>query len=126
MNENILTRISRILQEELDKAERKKVADNNAPMRNLDRGVTVTNIERKIMAGTKEGGKKSAMTNKHRHGEDFYSRIGHIGGKNGHTGGFASNPELAREAGRKGGKKSRRGKSKKTLEKARLQENEEK
>lgn len=33
--------------EKLDKAERKKVADNNAPMRNLDRGVTVTNIERK-------------------------------------------------------------------------------
>lgn len=78
------------------------------------------------MAGTKEGGKKSAVKNKELHGEDFYSRIGRKGGKNGHTGGFASNPELAREAGRKGGKKSRRGKSKKTLEKARLQENEEK
>lgn len=99
-------------------AERKKneqVADNNAPMRNLDRGVTVTNKERKHMAGTKAGGKKASLKNKQLHGEDFYKRIGQKGGRNGHTGGFASNPELAREAGRKGGKKSRRGKSKKTL-----------
>ena len=87
-------------------------------MRNLDRGVTVTNIEREIMAGNREGGKKAAVRNKELHGEDFYSRIGRKGGKNGHTGGFASNPELAREAGRKGGKKSRRGKSKKTLKEA--------
>ena len=93
----------------------KKVADNNAPMRNLDRGVTVTNKERKHMAGTREGGKKASLKNKQLHGEDFYKRIGQKGGRNGHTGGFASNPELAREAGRKGGKKSRRGKSKKTL-----------
>jgi general stress protein YciG len=70
------------------------------------------------MAGTVEGGKKASLKNKQLHGEDFYKRIGHIGGKNGHTGGFASNPELAREAGRKGGKKSRRGKSKKTLKEA--------
>ena len=70
------------------------------------------------MAGNREGGKKAAVRNKELHGEDFYSRIGRKGGKNGHTGGFASNPELAREAGRKGGKKSRRGKSKKTLKEA--------
>ena len=34
--------------------------------------------------------------------------IGAKGGRNGHTGGFASNPALARIAGAKGGKKSRR------------------
>lgn len=100
------------------KNEREKVTDNNAPMRNLDRGVTVTNIEREIMAGNREGGKKAAVKIKELHGEDFYSRIGRKGGKNGHTGGFASNPELARIAGAKGGKKSRRGKSKKTLKEA--------
>lgn len=61
------------------------------------------------MAGTIEGGRKAAKTNKLRNGEDFYSRIGKKGGKNGHTGGFASNPELARKAGAKGGKVSRRG-----------------
>lgn len=118
----------KILQEELDKAEREIVADNNAPMRNLDRGVTVTNIEREIMAGTKEGGKKASITIKEIHGEDFYKRIGSKGGKSGDPSkrGFASNPELAREAGRKGGTKSRRGKSKKNSEETRVQENEEK
>lgn len=61
------------------------------------------------MSGTKAGGKKAAITNKKLHGQNFYARIGRLGGKNGHSGGFASNPELAKEAGRKGGKKSRRG-----------------
>ena len=42
-------------------------------------------------------------------------KIGSIGGRNGHTGGFASNPELAKIAGAKGGAKSRRGKSYKEL-----------
>lgn len=43
------------------------------------------------MAGTKAGGLKAAATNKARHGEDFYSRLGRTGGSNGHTGkGFAS------------------------------------
>ena len=60
------------------------------------------------MSGTKIGGVKAAYTNRERHGLDFYARIGARGGRNGHTGGFASNPELARIAGRKGGKKSRR------------------
>lgn len=80
------------------------------------------------MAGTKAGGKKASITNKEKHGEDFYKRIGSKGGKSGdHSkSGFASNPELAREAGRKGGKKSRRGKSKKNSEETRVQENEEK
>jgi len=67
------------------------------------------------MAGTKAGGLKAAATNKRLHGEDFYSRIGRRGGENGHTGGFASNPQLAKLAGAKGGAKSRRGPSSKTL-----------
>ncbi len=63
------------------------------------------------MAGTKAGGVKAAATNKARHGKDFYATIGAKGGKNGHTGGFAANRELARIAGAKGGRISRRGKS---------------
>lgn len=37
-----------------------------------------------------------------------WKRIGAIGGRNGTTGGFAANPELASIAGKKGGRKSRR------------------
>lgn len=65
------------------------------------------------MAGTKMGGAKAAATNKKKYGKDFYARIGAMGGKNGHTGGFYANRELARMAGAKGGRISRRGKSKK-------------
>ena len=61
------------------------------------------------MAGTIEGGRKAAATNKLKHGSDYYARIGARGGKNGHTGGFAANHDLAREAGRKGGLISKRG-----------------
>lgn len=60
------------------------------------------------MSGTREGGVKAAETNKDRYGKDFYRKIGAEGGKKSTTGGFAANPELARIAGRKGGKKSRR------------------
>ena len=67
------------------------------------------------MAGTKIGGKKAAETNRRIHGKDFYARIGAKGGRNGNTGGFASNPELAKEAGRKGGKASKRGPAKDKL-----------
>ena len=76
------------------------------------------------MAGTKEGGKKAVKTNKERHGEDFYARIGSIGGKKAdHSkGGFAANPDLARIAGKKGGSKSRRGKSKAKSEEARVED----
>ncbi len=63
------------------------------------------------MAGTAKGGKMAAMTNKSKHGPDFYARIGAMGGKKGTTGGFFANRELAREAGRKGGRISRRTKS---------------
>ena len=63
------------------------------------------------MAGTKAGGMKAAATNKARHGSDFYAKIGAKGGQNGNTGGFAANRELARIAGAKGGRISRRRKS---------------
>ena len=61
-----------------------------------------------MMAGTKNGGRKAASTNRTRYGRDFYAKIGAKGGKNGHTGGFAANRELARIAGAKGGRISRR------------------
>ena len=61
------------------------------------------------MVGTREGGLKASKTNKAKNGEDFYSRIGKKGGQNGHTGGFAANPALAKVAGAKGGKISKRG-----------------
>lgn len=63
------------------------------------------------MAGTTIGGKKAAAKNKARHGDDFYKRIGAIGGRKGTTGGFYANRKLASIAGRKGGLKSRRGKN---------------
>jgi len=62
------------------------------------------------MAGTKDGGKAAASTNKNKYGADFYARIGAMGGKKGHTGGFYANRELARLAGAKGGRISRRSK----------------
>ena len=65
------------------------------------------------MSGTKAGGLKAAAKNKELHGEDFYRMIGAKGGRNGHTGGFASSHELAVRAGQKGGRISRRGPAKK-------------
>ena len=69
--------------------------------------------EKIIMAGTKAGGLKAAATNREKYGKEFYSQIGRKGGQNGHTGGFAANPALARIAGAKGGRISRRGTAKK-------------
>ena len=60
------------------------------------------------MSGTRQGGLKAAKTNKDRYGSEFYKKIGKVGGKKSTTGGFAANPELARIAGRKGGKASKR------------------
>ena len=69
------------------------------------------------MAGTKTGGVKAAIKNRELHGDDFYARIGAIGGKIGRTGGFASEKvgtdgmtgrERAVVAGGIGGSKSRR------------------
>lgn len=64
------------------------------------------------MAGTKEGGAKARATMYEKHGKDFYRKIGAIGGKHCGMKGFALNPELARKAGAKGGKISKRGKKK--------------
>ena len=65
------------------------------------------------MAGTKPGGLKAAATNTAKYGADFYARIGARGGRIGTTGGFYANRELARRAGRLGGRLSRR--TKKTV-----------
>ncbi len=71
------------------------------------------------MAGTIDGGKKAALVNKRRYGEDFYQRLGRMGGRISRTGGFASliigkdgltGKQRARIAGAKGGKISRKGK----------------
>lgn len=62
-----------------------------------------------IISGTKLGGKKAAQTNRELYGEDFYRKIGAKGGKNGTTGGFFADRELARRAGALGGRKSKRG-----------------
>lgn len=60
------------------------------------------------MSGTRIGGLKTASTILARN-PNHYSDIGRKGGANGHTGGFAANPGLARIAGAKGGRISRRG-----------------
>ncbi len=63
------------------------------------------------MSGTKKGGKAAAATNKSKYGGDFYAKIGAAGGKKGRTGGFFANRELARIAGQRGGRISRRTKA---------------
>lgn len=67
------------------------------------------------MSGTLVGGHKAAKTNKLRHGNDFFKRIGSMGGRavTNKPKGFAADPERAREAGRKGGTISKRGPAKK-------------
>lgn len=69
------------------------------------------------MPGTVIGGRKAAAKNKQYYGEDFYARIGAIGGKKSRKGGFGSQTigkdgltgsQRASIAGRIGGLKSRR------------------
>lgn len=65
------------------------------------------------MAGTIDGGKQAAKTIKEKYGDDFYIIAGAKGGKwrtsdNGVLKGFARNRELASEAGRRGGRNSRK------------------
>lgn len=60
------------------------------------------------MSGTKVGGLKAAATNKKKHGPHFYREIGAIGGRVRGVKGFALDPELARIAGAKGGRISKR------------------
>lgn len=70
----------------------------------------------KYYKGTLEGGKKAAKANLERHGQNYYSELGKLGGKAKHSKprGFAANPELAKRAGKLGGQLSKRGPSKKT------------
>ena len=69
------------------------------------------------MSGTKAGGKKASATIRKKYGRNWYRNIGRIGGRNGNTGGFASDKvgedgltgrERAVIAGAKGGSISRR------------------
>lgn len=62
------------------------------------------------MAGTKLGGQKCAETNKKKYGADYYKRIGKAGGSvnRPESRPFSSDAQLASEAGRLGGLKSRR------------------
>lgn len=66
------------------------------------------------MVGTKAGGAKCRNTIYKKFGKDFYKGIGRIGGTTEtiKPKGFATNPELARKAGAKGGSISKRGKAK--------------
>lgn len=68
----------------------------------------------KYYKGTLAGGKKAAKANLERHGQNYYSELGKLGGKAKHTKprGFAANPELARLAGKRGGQISKRHKTK--------------
>ena len=59
------------------------------------------------------GGQRAAATCVNRYGADYFKNIGRKGGQRCVPKGFAANPELAREAGSRGGKKSKRGKAKK-------------
>jgi len=63
------------------------------------------------MAGTIEGGRKASTTNRKLWGEDFYVRIGAMGGKAGRGHQFAHGKVSPVEAGRKGGSASRRGRA---------------
>jgi len=72
------------------------------------------------MAGTPKGGKAAAVRNIEKYGTDFYARIGAMGGRKGHNGGFASTivgadgltgRERARIKGAEGGRISRRSKA---------------
>lgn len=65
------------------------------------------------MAGNHIGGIKAAITTKERHGYNFYSEAGRLGGKVPRKRGFSLDRDLAVRAGRIGGlnsSKSRRGK----------------
>ncbi|MDR6794206.1 general stress protein YciG [Pseudarthrobacter oxydans] len=67
------------------------------------------------MPGTRAGGLKARDKNL-ANDPGFYARIGAKGGRNGRTGGFAANPELARVAGAKGGRISKRKKAAEAVE----------
>lgn len=60
------------------------------------------------MVMTKAGGSKVRKTIEERYGKDYWRKIGSKGGKATGMKGFALNPELAKIAGSKGGKRSTR------------------
>lgn len=66
------------------------------------------------MAGTKLGGLKAAETAKSKYGKDHFARIGALGGVKSGKGGFwyrkhiLGDTDFIREAGRKGGRISKR------------------
>ena len=62
------------------------------------------------MAGTRAGGIKAARANLDRD-PDFYKKIGHMGGSafSDKPKGFANNPQLAKEVGRRIGLRTRKG-----------------
>jgi len=60
------------------------------------------------MAGTKEGGAKAALTNKSKYGQNYYHRIGQMGGGAGTGHKFAHGRIDPHIAGAKGGRISRR------------------
>lgn len=55
------------------------------------------------MAATRSGGIKAAHTNKKLYGDDFYVKIGAIGGEKSRGGGFTKKTRLAQIAGKVGG-----------------------
>lgn len=62
------------------------------------------------MAGVRAGGLKAVETLKEKYGEDYFSKIGRKGGKAHGKGGF-NDRSLARRAGAKGGRISKRPKA---------------
>lgn len=60
------------------------------------------------MAGTKQGGKIAAETNKREYGDDFYKRIGSKGGKKGTGHAFGHGKVDPSTAGKSGGRSSSR------------------
>lgn len=66
-------------------------------------------IKEENMAQTKGGGIKAKESNLAKYGEDYYRKIGSLGGRARGPKGFAMmTPEQRAEAGRKGGRRSRR------------------
>lgn len=69
------------------------------------------------MSGNRIGGIKASAKNRELYGDDYYVKLGALGGKAGHSGGFASTTagkdgltgrERASKVGAIGGKKSKR------------------
>ena len=62
------------------------------------------------MGNTKAGGKKVAITNKLKYGDDYYVKMGQLGGRKKVPKGFARmDKEKVRAAGKLGGTRSKRG-----------------